>query len=198
MNTVPPRIVGIDPSLTSTGVAVIDRTTGIQLHRVQSKGRKTATLPERDHRLADLANRIYTHVTGADLVVIESPAYSNSLGSMHDRSGLWWLLVRHLHADHVPVLEVPPTVRAKYATGRGNAGKDEVLAAVIRRYPHTNVTGNDVADALTLAAIGARLTGWPLEPTLPQTSLTALTKLHHPNEHQPNVPAGVRVRKAAS
>lgn len=176
----PPRIVGIDPSLTSTGVAVIDPAAGIQLHRIQSNGRKTATLQERDHRLHDLANRIYTHVVGADLVVIESPAYSNSLGSMHDRSGLWWLLVRHLHADHVLVLEVPPTTRAKYACGRGNAGKDEVLAAVIRRYPAVEVTGNDVADALTLAAIGARLTGWPLEPTLPQASLTSLTKLHLP------------------
>lgn len=179
----PPRIIGIDPSLTSTGVAVIDPATGVTLHRVQSKGRKDASLTERDHRLRDLANRIYQHIQTPDLVVIESPAYSNSLGSMHDRSGLWWLTVRHLHADHIPVLEVPPTTRAKYATGRGNAGKDEVLASVIRRYPHTDVTGNDVADALTLAAIGARLTGWPLEGTIPKTNLTALTKLHLPHRN---------------
>lgn len=178
MTSPAPRIVGIDPSLTSTGVAVIDPTTGIQLHRIRSKGSKAATLAERSQRLTGLADAVLRHCDGADLVVIESPAYSNSLGSMHDRSGLWWLIVSDLLTRKV--LEVPPTTRAKYATGHGNAGKDEVLAATIRRHPHLEITGNDIADALTLAAIGARLTGWPLEPTIPKTAHAALAKLRLP------------------
>lgn len=183
MNTTarPPHIVGIDPSLTSTGIAVIDPDRGVTTERVRSKGAKDATLAERARRLDELADSIVGHVigdlSGVDLVVIESPAYSNSLGSMHDRSGLWWLITSRCLRLGVPVLEVPPTTRAKYATGRGNAGKDEVLAAVIRRYPDADVTGNDIADALTLAAIGARLTGWPLEPSIPLASHTALAKL---------------------
>lgn len=178
----PPVVVGIDPSLTSTGVAVIHPEHGVHLHRIRSKGAKTATLAERSIRLNDLAGNVLHWCDGADLVVIESPAYSNSLGSMHDRSGLWWLLVRELqHYRDISVLEVPPTTRAKYATGRGNAGKDEVLAAVIRRHPTLDITGNDVADALTLAAIGTRLLHWPLEPTLTAAPLSALTKLQLPN-----------------
>lgn len=195
----PPLIVGIDPSLTSTGIAVIDPDTGIQLHRIRSKGTKTATLRERAARLNRLTLEVLETTEGADLIVIESPAYSNSLGSMHDRSGLWWTIVGTLRLRNIPVIEVPPTTRAKYATGRGNAGKDEVLAAVIRRYPTLEVTGNDVADALTLAAIGARLTGWKLEDTIPKASADALGKLALPNANDgTDVRGVVRARGAVS
>ena len=79
-----------------------------------------------------------------------------------------------------PILTVPPPTRAMFATGRGNAGKDEVLAAAIRRYPAWGIAGNDIADATVLAAIGARLLGHPLEESLPQTHLRALNKLALP------------------
>ncbi|GMA31586.1 crossover junction endodeoxyribonuclease RuvC [Litorihabitans aurantiacus] len=197
----PPRIVGIDPSLTSTGIAVVDTVRGITTHRVRSKGAKDATLAERARRLRHLADDVITITTAGitALVVIESPAYSNSLGSMHDRSGLWWLLVNELRSQGIPVLEVPPTTRAKYATGRGNAGKDEVLAAVIRRHPDVDVTGNDIADALTLAAIGARLTGYHLEATIPAACSTSLTKLRLPTANDgANVRDSVRARGVVS
>jgi Holliday junction resolvasome RuvABC endonuclease subunit len=44
----------------------------------------------------------------------------------------------------------------QYATGKGNAQKDHVLAAAIRLWPDVAITGNDTADALILAAIGCR------------------------------------------
>ena len=77
-------------------------------------------------------------------------------------------------------MPVPPSCRAKYATGKGNAGKDEVLLAASRRYPHAPIVGNDDADAVVLAAIGARLLGEPVEDSLPKTHLDALAKLTLP------------------
>ena len=74
-----------------------------------------------------------------------------------------------------------PTARAKYGTGKGNAAKDAVLAAVIRRYPAVDVTGNDEADALILAAMGARHLGIPLELSpVPGPCLDALLKVRWP------------------
>jgi crossover junction endodeoxyribonuclease RuvC len=55
-----------------------------------------------------------------------------------------------------------------------------VLAAVVRRYPHTDVTGNDLADALVLAAMGARRLGFPIETSLPVANLAAMTKISWP------------------
>ncbi len=51
------------------------------------------------------------------------------------------------------------------------------VAAAIRRYPAWDITGNDVGDAVVLAALGARLLGHPIDEPMPATHLRALAKL---------------------
>ena len=46
---------------------------------------------------------------------------------------------------------------------------------LVRRYPHVDVTGNDEADALVLAAIAARLDGHPVDE-IPAAHVATLTK----------------------
>lgn len=173
-----PTVVGIDPSLTSTGLVVLNDLRP-QLRHFKSSGKKDDTLFQRKQRLRRLAAEIVDHTMGwnPDLVVIEGPSMASKFGHPHDRSGLWWLIVAELQ---VPVMEVPPTVRMKYATGKGNAQKDDVLTSVVRRYPDIEVRGNDQADALILAAIGRRLLGDPIEDSLPVAHLDALKKLALP------------------
>ncbi|GMA22268.1 hypothetical protein GCM10025864_44320 [Luteimicrobium album] len=48
-----------------------------------------------------------------------------------------------------------------------------MLAAVIRRHPTVDITGNDEADALILAAMGARHLGHPIDD-VPATHLAAM------------------------
>ena len=68
-----------------------------------------------------------------------------------------------------------------YGTGKGNAGKDEVMLATARRYTNqAEVANNDQADALVLAAMGARHLGAPIEESLPQSHLRALDKVAWP------------------
>ena len=178
-------VVGVDLSLTSTGVAVIDHH-GVQLHRIESKGHKDATLNDRRRRLAAITADICDIIELAQpdpLAVIEAPSLGQARqAGTHDRSGLWWLTVNRLAIEcGVQVVEVPPTCRAKYATGQGNAGKDAVLAGVVRRYPTVPVDGNDCADALVLAAMGARWLGHPIDD-LPQTHLAAMDGVRWPGK----------------
>lgn len=180
------KVVGLDLSLTSTGVAVATQD-GAITDRITTKPTPNATLRDRVARLGMMASLTCDHAKGADLIVIEQPAYSRTGGSTHDRSGLWWLVVGKLSGLY-PVVEVAPTCRSRYATGRGNASKDDVLSAVIRRYPHVDVNGNDEADALILAAMGARHLGHPLERpglkpmhALPTPHLKAMDAVHWPN-----------------
>jgi crossover junction endodeoxyribonuclease RuvC len=171
--------VGIDLSLTSTGLAII-QDGAVHLHRVTSKGARGDDLTSRRDRLNGIVNEIAAYVPVATTTIaIEGPSYGQRQQSgVHDRSGLWWLTLDGLtRIFHVPIIEIPPAVRAKYATGKGNASKDAVLAAVCRRYPDVDVTGNDVADALILAAIAARLDGEPIEAAIPAVNVTALDKL---------------------
>lgn len=194
------RIVGLDLSLTSTGIATVQAWPGrldaesgvpqprrpdVSLRRVISKaptrrrGDPPPALGVRSHRLRRVAGSIITAATGADLVVVEGPSYDSSGAGTWDRAGLWWLIVARLTGAGLNVVEVPPASVKMYALGKGGGagiGKDEVLAAVIRRYlPVVEVPGNNEADALILAAMGARFTGHPIEPDgLPQTHLRAM------------------------
>lgn len=177
------RVVGLDVSLTSTGVATIVAVDRIVVRRVASKGSKDASLDARSRRLDILRRTLCQVAAGADLVVIEGPSFGQTRqGGQHDRAGLWWLVVGRLVESHgITVVEVPPACVKKYATGKGNASKDQVLAAVVRRYPDVDVSGNDEADALVLAAMGARHLGHPIEDTLPLVNLAALAGVRWPS-----------------
>lgn len=184
------RVAGWDLSMTSTGVCVIDG--GIaSLARVRSKPARAdgkPSLRQRHDRISVLERRIWD-TTGLDealsacwpdLIVVEGPSYGSVGGTAHDRSGLWHRVVKLPLSLGIDVVEVPPTNVKKYATGNGSADKDKVLAAVIRRYPDVDVDGNDVADALVLAAIGYRHIAAPIEASLPANHLTALAKIRWP------------------
>lgn len=172
-------VIGIDPSLTATGIA-----TPNGLHTITSTPPRQVEVRSRRDRLTRAADTITFIVAEAviprtALIVIEAPAYSKT-GHQHERSGLWWLLLdRLLDAGHL-VAEVAPSARARYATGRGNAGKDEVLAAVVRRYPQQDVVNNNTADALVLRAMGSRHLGRPLEDGIPAAHCAALGKVVWP------------------
>lgn len=177
-------IVGLDLSLTSTGIATIETGDGRErrtVERVTSKGRKDATLSDRQGRLHNLRLDICLKAAKADLIVIEGPSFGQARqGGQHDRAGLWWMTVNRFHVLGFPIAEVSPASRAKYGTGKGNGAKDAVLAAVVRRYPDVEVSGNDEADALILAAMGARHLGYPIEDSLPQTHLAAMDAVAWP------------------
>lgn len=177
------RIIGLDLSLTATGVAIIDDGTAATVaqttvHTFVSKGAKDATIAQRVARLDQIERAVFGF-TGlgdsfADLIVIEGPSYAQRTQTgEHLRAGLWWRLVSFIEGECGPVAEVPPTVLKKYATGKGNAGKDEVLLAVARRFPDVEVRDNNQADALVLAAMGADHLGHPIA-TMPASHRAAL------------------------
>ncbi|TWS23183.1 hypothetical protein FK268_12755 [Tsukamurella sputi] len=150
-------VVGLDLSLTGTGVAVITPL-GAEVHRIASTGRRGATLAERHARLIRLRNATLKHVVvnDADLVLVEGPAYGiRAQEGRHDMAGYWWLVMAALQHTGRTVVEVPPTTRAKWATDKGNAPKAAVVAAVAKLWPDVTLVSDDCADALALASIGA-------------------------------------------
>ena len=172
-------VVGVDLSLTGTGIATAD---GVRT--IGSSGRKGASLRVRHARLADLATQVVLAVSEAAaprtaLVVLEAPAFSRTTGHQHDRSGAWWLLVDELLAAGHLVAEVAPTCRAKYATGKGNAGKAAVVSAVSHRYGVVFADDN-AADAFVLRAMGLHRYGQPLA-SVPKAHAAALDAVAWPD-----------------
>lgn len=192
-------VAGLDTSLTSTGLVLIqisadpaDTIPDVALARIQSEAvdngrdakgkKKPPTLKQRLDRLTSIEDRIVLALFDRriDLAVIESPSFGSVGSASRDLAGLWWRVVGKLDALGIPVAEVSPSGRIKYALGTGRGDKDRVLAAVIRRYPELDITGNDVADALVMAAMGARHLGHPVEASLPETHIAAMTGAHWP------------------
>jgi crossover junction endodeoxyribonuclease RuvC len=162
--TVHPRVIGADLSLTATGMS-----DGRTTWTVRSTGHSDDTLYQRDQRLRRLRAEIVSHCENAQLVVVEAPSFGSQHGHAHDRSGLWWTVVRALRHRGIDVVEIPPTVVKMYATGKGNADKGAVIDATSRQFPDINTAGDsNRCDAQWLWALGAHhLTGQaPAGPTV--------------------------------
>jgi crossover junction endodeoxyribonuclease RuvC len=178
--------MGIDLSLTSTGLAGF-KDGQLWVHRIQTTGKKGDSLASRATRLDSILYDVTAECLSdgdLDLAVIESPSFGSQHGAAHDRSGLWWLVVSMLHEVGVPVAMCSPQGRAKYATGKGNSDKQQVYYAACETYKHhpamAEVTGidwrrgNDMADAVILAAMGSRYLGEKREVALMDTNLAAM------------------------
>lgn len=151
------RVIGIDQSLTSTGLAV---TSGPDLLPLLIRVRPKLRGHE---RLSLILSEVERHAEGCDLAVIEGLAFGAKGSALLDLAGLQWMIRHYLWQMQIPYAVVSPYERAKFITGRAGADKDEVLAAAIHRFPpDTGIMSNDAADALVLAAMGCEWLGEPV------------------------------------
>jgi len=175
--TVPVNVIGIDPSLTGTGIAS-------SRGWVELVGQKDVTklpLLPRIAAVARLAAEVVQLVGQPDLVVIERPAFSRSGGGAVERHALWFEIVRSLIARQIPVAEAANQHRMRYATGKGSAQKNAIVDAVARRLPLFDTSGNDnLCDAAVLCALGCDWLGHPLA-VMPATHRRAVTDMNWPD-----------------
>lgn len=168
--------VGLDLSLTGTGVCVRpgdgSSDDGVVLVLVQTKPQKC--LGDTYLRLRQIVAKVTDHVPSGSKVCVEGPSYGSVNGHQHDRSGLWWMIYEQLNGLGCEIVSVPPTSRAMYATGKGNAGKDSVLAAMVRKHPSLLINDNNIADAVALCDMACRFYAHPVDPDLPETHMRAM------------------------
>jgi Holliday junction resolvasome RuvABC endonuclease subunit len=181
--------VGVDPSLTATGLAYVRPWRNAWSADTLSVGRKGITvyatpLYDRLAELRKLADEIEAKVAEwtPERICIESPApgtVTSRSSGLSERGWLWCELAWRLSAI-APLTCVTTGQVKKYATGKGICGKGAVLDAVARRFP-VFVTGGDDnrADAAVLAAIAADLDNCPVVE-LPKAHRDALAALLAP------------------
>lgn len=203
------HVAGLDLSLTHTGVAVLRTDTERpRLASVLSSPMKTAErdgapyagLLDRRNRIQSIAARTVRHATDgltedddAPLFVIEAPLYGAApagSAAMWDRMWLFGLVTHTLFKRGL-VVEVSTTTLKRYATGSGGSGRNRaantktpVLAALPRMFPAEFVDDDNEADALVLAAMGARHLGWAREPSPQRVNPAALDSVLWPTRIQ--------------
>lgn len=181
-------VVGLDPSLTGTGVAVItyDPLRGTPIastHVVTGTGRKSDTLRQQDTRIRKMRNTIMDSIPrDTDLVLIEGLALGAKGTGMDRLTYLNWLLVSATLCalpDAHP-LRVPPATLKKAVTDRGNADKRDMQATVTRWWPGVPMRDDNAADALALASLGAVHMRVPVPFPVQEHTRLALAKLDLP------------------
>lgn len=187
--THPRYAIGLDLSLTHTGLAAIDIDTGQAFtHDVRSKGKKTDTTCQQVQRIDQLTEQIMTsvHACRPEVVVVESALFSTTADtSAHRRAGLWWSVVGACVRAGYRVIEVAPSQVKKYATGKGNADKELMVRRAHITWGEDVCPGNDDnrADALAMADLGVAGVGGTsaLNPTAYRAELVAQLFSTHPD-----------------
>lgn len=165
-------VVGLDLSMTRTGIGVITETskgprisTGVAV----STGKRADTLISRHERLTKLGAEILHHCPGPGvlpsqtcLAVVEG-TITGMGGSALDRNALWWFVVGGLLRREIPVAVVAPTSVKLAITGSGKADKAAVAASMKDMWPDLVIGSSDVADAAGLAHLGAVALGWDVK-----------------------------------
>ncbi|MCX5197188.1 hypothetical protein OOK31_25375 [Streptomyces sp. NBC_00249] len=162
--TTPRLVIGLDLSLTSTGIAGDGWTANV---RTKTRG---------DVRLRILQIAVADYIKLADLVVMEGPSYGHAaLAGHEDLAGLRVLVRQYCYRHHIPYAVIPPSSLKVYATGNGRASKGEIRDAIATQYGHhTEGTARyDEADAYTAMAAGYDWLGQPLA-ALPESHRRAL------------------------
>lgn len=182
----PLRVVGLDLSLTSTGMSDGQSIQAVQTSSAQS------TEGRLDHIWAACMDYTLSpsewadggpHGTRADLVVIEGIAFG-AKGSAKDRlAGLHWIIRTGLWRRDIPFTIITPTELKLYTTGKGTASKTEMVAALATRHGldlsmHKVTHGKyDMADAYALAAMGYH---WFHQPLTARAELPERPELTFP------------------
>lgn len=143
------KIFGIDPSLTATGLYILD-TEGIMTNdertTIESKQKGIKRLLEIEGLIGvQLSPQI-------KLIVMEQYVYFPKYGASIGNIELGAILKRLFYVKKIPLILVAPTMLKKFITGSGKSKKNEILK---RAYQKWNIDiGEHTTEAFALAKIG--------------------------------------------
>lgn len=139
-------LAGLDLSLTSTGISIGGQT------RIISTPKKG---PE---RLSIISYEVVSalEAENVDCAIIEGYSFASRNSQAHSIGELGGCVRMRLWEMGLPFVNVPPTCRAKFATGKGNAGKAEVISSISAKIGRvfSGNGGADECDAWVLEEMG--------------------------------------------
>lgn len=144
------KVIGIDPSLTSLGIAYVNADDVMSAFAIKSKQRGMT-------RIIEIEDHVQEYLEGIkpELVVFEGYAlgFRGKSNTIFDLGELGGILKRLILKQGIDILLTPPTSLKMFVTGKGNADKDAV-AKVIRQQTGQVYKTSDQYDAAGLVMMG--------------------------------------------
>src|SRR5690349_20842718 len=122
------RILGLDVSLTATGLAGMELTDNgwtLETDVFKTKPHPSGNTRFLLNRMNMIRSFCRNTVTWDTLVMMEGPAFASVGSASKDLMGLWWLVYDGVCGVSQNVVIVPPSTLKKWATGKGNASKGQ-------------------------------------------------------------------------
>jgi crossover junction endodeoxyribonuclease RuvC len=147
------RYIGIDTS-TKTGFVILNEH-GVPVVQKEIKP-KSDSDPQ---RFIEIAEEIMSHLIRRDEpICIEGFSYGSTGKGVSTQYGLGWMIRAMLVKNGFTYYEVAPGALKKFATGKGNTKKDEMVLPIYKRWGFEHSSDN-VRDAYVLAQIAKALKG---------------------------------------
>lgn len=142
------RFVGIDLS-TKTGLVILDR-----FGEVITAKEITSKIKTDPERMIDLTEQIIDHLQDDDVIAIEGFSYGSRGRGVSFQFGYGYAVRIALYMEGIPFLIVTPSQVKKYATGKGNSSKDNMILPIFKKWGFEHDSDN-VRDAYVLAQIAS-------------------------------------------
>ncbi|MFJ8266794.1 hypothetical protein [Peribacillus asahii] len=143
------RYVGIDPS-TKCGLVILKHG---EVHVAEEIKTKVATDPQ---RFMDLAVQLRKNILETDVICIEGFSYGSKGQGVSTQYGIGWMIRAELIRNGYSYTDVPPTSLKKFASGKGNTKKEELVLPIYKRWGFESNSDN-IRDAYVLARMAQAL-----------------------------------------
>ena len=140
--------IGIDLSLTGTGIVVIDEENKILIQELVSTNSKDNI----EIRFSTIVDKVLliTSQYPENKICIEGLSFGSQSSSMLQLAGLHFLVRYILTKANIKYEIVPPTVLKKWVTGKGQSKKELMLLQCYKKFGE-EFSDNNICDAYLLS-----------------------------------------------
>ena len=140
------RYVGIDPS-TKCGLVILNQNGEVEVQK-----EITSKVKMDPHRFMDLASQVRGYVNELDVICIEGFSYGSKGRGVSTQYGIGWSIREELIRNGYEYIDIAPSGVKKFASGKGNTKKDELVLPIYKRWGFESDSDN-IRDAYILAQI---------------------------------------------
>jgi len=138
--------IGIDPSLTGTGIIVLDERGNI----IQSKLFNTKSTEEIEARFISIWKEIQKYTQKDSIINIEGVSFNSKGNTLIQLGALHYYIRIMMKKESLNFKVIEPKVLKKFITGSGNAKKNLMLLQVYKKFG-IEFSDDNLADAYSLA-----------------------------------------------